>query len=144
MAGESVLPIQECPDLIAHTVVIPIPDSVFDDDGSGASSTAAEGAFLFHCERDTIVDAAHFLCNVTDASGDLTLNTGSSGVAAAGSAISSVLTPPAAGVVGTFTLTETANLIPAGNWIGIEHDGDADSADLAGCMVQLRLRTRVR
>ena len=65
-------------------------------------------------------------------------------MASAGSAISSTLTPTAAGVVGTFTLTETANLIPAGNWIGVEHDGDADSADLTGVMIQLRLRTRVR
>tara|TARA_R100000458_G_scaffold37793_1_gene35251 strand:+ start:3626 stop:4060 length:435 start_codon:yes stop_codon:yes gene_type:complete len=144
MAGEVVLPIQECPDMICHTIVVPVPDSVWDDDGSGASSTAAEGAFLFYCERDTIVDAAHFLCNTTDASGDITLNTASSGVAAAGTAISSALTPTAAGVVGTFTITETANLIPAGNWIGVEHDGDADSADLTGVMIQLRIRTRVR
>ena len=141
MAGEKVLPIEVAADLRAHTIVIPIPDSVFDDDGSGASSTAAEGAFLFYAERDTIVDAAHFICNVTDASGDITLNTGSTGVAAAGTAISDTITPNAAGVVKAFTLTETANLIPAGNWIGIEHDGDDDSETLAGCMVQLRVRT---
>lgn len=139
MAGEVVLPIQECPDLIAHTISIPIADAVFDD-----GAAAAEGVYLFYCERDTIVDGAHFLCNVTDASGDVTLNTGSSGLASAGSAITSALTPGAAGVVATFTMTETANLIPAGNWIGLEHDGDGDSADLAGCLVQIRLRTRVR
>lgn len=136
MAGEKVLPIEVAADLRAHTIVIPIPDSVFDD-----GTEAAEGAFLFYAERDTIVDAAHFICNVTDASGDVTLNTGSTGVASAGTAISDTITPNAAGVVKAFTLTETANLIPAGNWIGIEHDGDADSADLAGCMVQLRIRT---
>ena len=139
MAGENVLPIQECPDMICHTIVVPVPDSVWDN-----GAAAAEGAYLFYCERDTIVDAAHFLCNVTDASGDITLNTGSTGVASAGSAISSVLTPTAAGVVGTFTMTETANLIPAGNWIGVEHDGDADSEDMTGVMIQLRLRTRIR
>jgi len=139
MAGETPLPIQECPDLYAHTVVIPIPDSVWDD-----GAAAAEGAFLFYAERDTIVDAAHFICNVTDASGDITLNTASSGVASAGAAISSTLTPGTAGTPQAFTITETANLIPAGNWIGVEHDGDADAADITGAMVQLRLRTCVR
>jgi hypothetical protein len=139
MAGETVLPIQECPDLVAHTIVIPIPDSVWDD---GAAS--AEGAFLFYAERDTVVDAAHFICNVTDASGDVTLNTAATGVASAGTAISSVLTPGTAGTPQAFTLTETANLIPAGNWIGVEHDGDADTADITGAMVQLRLRTIIR
>lgn len=136
MAGEKVLPIEVAADLRAHTIVIPIPDSVFDD-----GAAAAEGAFLFYAERDTIVDAAHFICNVTDSDGDITLNTGSSGVASEGTAISDTITPAAAGVAKAFTLTETANLIPAGNWIGIEHDGDADSEDLAGCMVQLRIRT---
>jgi len=140
MAGENTLPIQECPDLICHTISIPIPDGVWDDGGA-----TSEGQFLFYCERDTIVDAAHFICNVTDASGDITLNTGSTGVASAGSAISSVLTPGAtAGVPQAFTMTTTANQIPAGNWIGVEHDGDADSADLVGVMIQLRLRTRIR
>ena len=139
MAGETPLPIQECPDLYAHTVVIPIPDSVWDD-----GAAAAEGAFLFYAERDTIVDAAHFICNVTDASGDITLNTAATGVASAGSAISSTLTPGTAGTPQAFTITETANLIPAGNWIGVEHDGDADAADITGAMVQLRLRTCVR
>ncbi len=38
MAGEKVLPIEVAADLRAHTIVIPIPDSVFDDDGSGAST----------------------------------------------------------------------------------------------------------
>jgi len=41
-------------------------------------------------------------------------------------------------------LTQTANLVPAGNWIGIEHDGDADTIDITGAMIQLRLRTVIR
>ena len=139
MAGEITLPIQECPDLICHTVVITVPDTVWDD-----GAVAAEGAFLFYCERDTVVDAAHFMCSVTDATGDITLNTGSTGVASAGSAISSVLTPAVAGTPQAFTMTETANLVPAGNWIGVEHDGDADSADIVSAVIQLRLRTRIR
>ena len=139
MAGESALPITECPDLIAHTVAITVPDSVWDD-----GAAVAEGAYLFYCERDTIVDAAHFICSVTDVSGDITLNTGATGVASAGTAISSALTPAVAGTPQAFTITETANLIPAGNWIGVEHDGDADSADIVSAIVQLRLRTRIR
>ena len=133
MAGENVLPITECPDMISETFAFQF--SIAED---------FQNTYLFYCERDTIVDAAHCICNVTDASGDITLNTASSGVASAGSAISSVLTPGAAGVPTAFTMTETANLIPAGNWIGVEHDGDADSADLVGVMIQLRLRTRIR
>ena len=137
MAGENVLPIQECPDMIAHTVVLNVPDAAFDN-------TAYDGAYLFYCERDTIVDAAHFLCAVTDASGDATLTTAATGTPGAGSAISSVLTPGTAGTPQAFTLTETANLIPAGNWIAIEVDNDADTEDVVGAMIQLRLRTRIR
>ena len=137
MAGETALPIQECPDLIAHTVTTTVPDTAFDN-------TAYDGAFLFYCERDTVVDAAHFICSVTDASGKVTLNTGSTGLPGAGSAISSLLTPGTAGTPQAFTLTETANLIPAGNWIAVEVANDGDTADVVGAMVQLRLRTRVR
>ena len=31
MAGETVLPIQECPDLVSHTVALNVPDAAFDD-----------------------------------------------------------------------------------------------------------------
>ncbi len=137
MAGEVALPIQECPDMICHTVALNVPDTAFDD-------TAYDGAFLFYCERDTIIDAAHFICAVTDTSGDVTLVTGATGLPGAGSAVSSVLTPGTAGTPQAFTITETANLIPAGNWIGLEIDNDADTADVVGAMVQLRLRTRIR
>ena len=81
---------------------------------------------------------------MTDASGDATLVTAATGLPGAGSAISSVLTPGTAGTPQAFTMTTTANLIPAGNWIGIDVDGDGDTADVVGAMIQLRLRTRIR
>jgi len=139
MAGERVLPIDVCPDLRAHTIVINVPATAFDNN-------AYDGAFLFYAERDTIIDAAHVICAVIDADGDLTLSTASGaasagGVPSAGTAISDTIVPAAAGVVKAFTLTETANLIPAGNWVAIEHANDGDSEDLLGVMVQLRVRT---
>lgn len=140
MAGERVLPIDVCPDLRAHTISINVPATAFDN-------TAYDGAYLFYAERDTVIDAAHIICAVTDAApSEITLVTGSGaatagGVPSSGSAISAQTAAGAAGVAVAFSITETANLIPAGNWVALKIGNNTNSEDLVGVMVQLRVRT---
>ena len=133
MAGEVALPITECPDTIAHTICVPL--------GSTGGVTV-DNQYIFYAERDTIVDDARLICGVADADATMKLTTAATGTVADGTDLTSALAM--SGTAGTpvqFTLTTTANLIPAGNWIGVEITGTSTASE---CMVQLRLRSRIR
>lgn len=133
MAGEIALPIQECPDLIAHTIVVPL---------GTTGGVTVDNQYLFYAERDTIVDDARLICGVADADATIKLTTAATGTVAAGTDLTSALAmSTTAGTPAQFTLTTTANQIPAGNWIGMEITGTSTGSE---CMIQLRLRTRIR
>tara|TARA_Y100001938_G_scaffold67605_2_gene93788 strand:- start:1105 stop:1506 length:402 start_codon:yes stop_codon:yes gene_type:complete len=133
MAGEVVLPIQECPDMICHTVTVCL---------SATGGDVVDDHYVFYCERDTIVDAATVMFVTNDADATLKLTTAATGTIASGTDMTSALA--ISGTAGTpvhFTMTETANLVPAGNWIGLEITNTSTAEQVT---VQMRVRTRVR
>ena len=135
MAGETVLPVQECPDLVTHYVSC-IPQG----DGSGNMSN---DQILFYCERDTIVDAGFIRAEEGDADASYQLKASASGTAAgSGTAISDALVALVSATTKTWTITETANLVPAGSSICLDVATAASTA--FRCNVTLRVRTRVR
>ena len=132
MAGEVVLPIQEVPDSF-QTVAMQL---------SGTGGDFVDNQYLFYAERDTIIDAAHAIWATNDADATLMLTTAATGTVADGTNLTSALAMSGtAGTPAAFTITETANLIPAGNWVGIEITGTSTAEEV---MVQVRFRTRVR
>jgi hypothetical protein len=97
--------------------------------------------YLFYCEKDTVVDSAWLRVRAGSNGKTLTLYSVPDETAIkSGTAISNAVSI-ALSTVDTqqqFTITPTANVIPAGNWIGC-----ALSSSLAGGIfsVGLRLRT---
>jgi hypothetical protein len=137
MAGETVLPIQECPDLICSYIT----------KSWGTSDNTLEDRIMFYCERDTIVDSFHAGCNQADTGAAVVLtaapvaddNTITFGSAVA---ISSSVSIATGDTLNAGTMTETANLVPAGYIIYIDATNlDDANADIH---VQMRIRTRIR
>jgi hypothetical protein len=132
MAGETSLPIQETPDHW-QTIVVSC---------SGTGGDFVDDQYLFYAERDTVVDAAHAIWGTADADATLKLTTAASGTVADGTDMTSALAMSgSAGTPAAFTITETANLVPAGNWVGIEITGTSTAEEVT---VQLRIRTTIR
>ncbi len=132
MAGESVLPIQESPDLLS-TIVVPC---------GSTGGVVVDDQFLFYAEKDTVIDAAWCIFGVNDADATLKLTTAASGAIASGTDLTSALA--ISGTAGTpveFTITETANLIPSGSWVGMEITGTSTASEM---VIQLRIRQKIR
>lgn len=138
MAGETVLPIQEFPDVFQYVSVTLKADT---EDVTGTLDS-----YLMYCEEDTIVDAAYFSITTVDASNDATYTLqyvpSGTGPEASGTAFSNAATSGAtADASVAWTITETANLVPAGNRIALKVAG---TSDVEGMNITLRIRTRIR
>ena len=135
MAGEAPLPVQECPDLVCHYISV-----ICQGDGSG---NVSNDQLLFYCERDTIVEAAWIRAEEGDADASYQLKASNTGTAAgSGTAISDALVALVSATTKTWTITETANLVPAGYSICLDVATAASTA--FRCNVTLRVRTRIR
>jgi len=131
MPGETVLPIQEAPDTFQY-----VNYSLY------GSSIGGADTLIFHCEKDTIVDAAHInLGTVSTGAATITLYHALSGtVVGSGTAMTDAVdvnTGVTAWVPKAFTMIETANFVPAGSSIGI-----VTSASVTAILGTLTLRIR--
>jgi hypothetical protein len=133
MAGESLLPVTETSDYLASTVTLYITDI----SSIVASTTKIP---LFYCERNTIVDAAFTWWESSDDT--------VSGIALEqedGTNITDTINTQTSvnpvQIVYPFTIVETENFVPAGNFIMAETT-DLNTTDYLA--VQMRIRTRVR
>lgn len=140
MAGENVLPVSLYPDEF-HTVTAVI------------DQMATYDSYLYYAERDTVLDAAFFVCSVDTGAtnaieivkcvSDATLTGEDMQLPGAGQGITNNLDidDSPAGNIYTFTVDTAHNLVPAGYSIAI----DATSLDdIKGAVIQLRLRTRLK
>jgi hypothetical protein len=132
MAGEIALPIQESPDLLT-TIVVPC---------GSTGGVVVDNQFLFYAEKDTVIDAAWCVFGVNDSDATLKLTTAATGAIASGTDLTSALAiDGTAGTPVQFTITETANLIPAGSWVGMEITGTSTASEM---VIQLRIRQKIR
>ena len=132
MAGETVLPIQESPD-VQQLLVIQL---------TSTGGDVVDDQYLFYAEKDTVIDAAWCVYATADADATLKLTTAATGTVAAGTDLTSATA--ISGTAGTpvqFTITETANLIPSGNWVGLEITNVSTAEQV---MIQLRIRQKIR
>lgn len=135
MAGEPLLPIQECPDLISETLCFVVTE--------GTSLVPYDGKLMpfFYAERDTVLDAASSSWGFADTDGgtltikryDGTTYTNMSTALDAEQAIDTSW---------PYTIIETANIIPAGSLLGVVWD--AGDLNLKYVTFQMRIRTRIR
>lgn len=135
MAGETVLPVQEYPDICGTLVVVPF------HDGSG---NFANNQVIFYAERDTVLDGATVRMNQGDDDATFTLTVCADGTApGSGTACSNALTHATSlnNKVSTWTITETENLIPAGSALCVNVTGTSTAI---GAAITLRLRSTVR
>ena len=135
MAGETVLPIQECPD-DWQTITVSCQ--------SDSSGYISNNQVLHYCERATIVDAAFVRMTVGDDDATWTLEKCTDGTApASGTDLSSALTHATSlhNKTSTFTLVETENIVPAGSAITLKCTGTSTARFVT---VVLRVRTTVR
>ena len=106
--------------------------------------TQAKSSYIMYCEVDTVVDAAYLTFTDADADNDATFRLDSlAGTApiTGGTAITNAVTTGAtAASTVTWTVDETANIVPAGNRIGLKINGTSSAE---GINVTLRIRTRI-
>jgi len=138
MAGETVLPSQESPDVFQYISVTLKADT--------EDLTGTLDSYIMYCEKDTIVDAAWFSITTVDASNDATFTlqyvASGTGPEGSGTAFTNAATSGAtADATVAWTITETANLVPAGNRIALKVAG---TSDVEGINVTMRIRTRIR
>ena len=145
MPGEKSLPIGVVPDTFQYVSVTLSHDEV----------EYAKSAYLFFCEEDTVVDSAFLSFTPVDGSDDATFTLQSVpsgllktagvtpvGPEGSGTVISdSIKTGTTADASVAFTITETANIVPAGNRIAVKV---ANTSNAEGAMITLRIRTRLR
>ena len=131
MPGETPIPVETFPDVLQYISVN------LGQDGSG---NAAADQPIFHCERNPVVDAAFIRCSTADADATITLKHFTTGAVGSGTAFSSAAALSAtAGTVIPVTITNTANVIPAGDAIGVDF---TNTSTAAGVNVTLRIRTK--
>lgn len=147
MAGENVLPVSEYPDDFQYISVTLGADTV--------DTTATLDAYIMYCDRDIVVDAAYLSLTTVDASNDATYTLqyvpsglqDTAGVTpvgpeGSGTAFTNAATSgTTADATVAWTITETANFIPAGNRIALKVVG---TSDVEGLNVTLRYRTRLK
>ena len=131
MPGEKPIPVSTFPDVLQYISV---------NLGQNGSGVVAADQPIFHCERDTVVDAAFIRCATADADATITLKHFTTGAVGSGTAFSSAAALSAtAGTVIPVTITDTANVIPAGDAIGVDVGGTSTAV---GVNVTLRIRTK--
>jgi|9_EtaG_2_1085328.scaffolds.fasta_scaffold05736_2 hypothetical protein len=131
MPGELPLPVSTFPDVLQYISV---------NLGQNGSGVVAADQPIFHCERDTVVDAAFIRCATADGDATITLKHFTTGNVTDGTAFSSAAALSAtAGTVIPVTITDTANVIPAGDAIGVDVGGTSTAV---GVNVTLRIRTK--
>jgi len=149
MAGETALPSSECPDIFQYISVTLKADT--------EDATIGLDHYILYCEKDTIVDAAWFSFTTADAGDDARFmlayvpsGTGPESASATAITNNTVMGGTADATV-AWTITETANLVPAGNRIVLQiadvsgaGTSSAVASTLEGCNVTMRIRTRVR
>jgi len=111
----------------------------------GEDLTQVKSSYIMYCEVDTVVDAAYLTFTDADGSDDATFRLDSLAAGTApvtgGTAITNAPTTGAvAASTVTFTIDETANIVPAGNRIGLKITGTSTAE---GINVTLRIRTRI-
>ena len=108
-------------------------------------TTATLDAYIMYCEVDTVVDAAFMSFTTVDGSNDATytLQAVPQGTGPEGSGTAFTNSPTTGATADstvTFTITETANIIPAGSRIALKVAG---TSDVEGVNITLRIRTRI-
>lgn len=145
MAGESVIDVSQYPDAFQYMSVTLGADTV--------DTTGTLDAYIMYCDRETIVDAAFLSFTTVDASNDATFQLqyvpsglqDTAGVTpvgpeGSGTAMTSTTTSGATADASVqFTMTETANIVPAGNRIALKVAG---TSDIEGVNITIRFRTR--
>ena len=136
MAGENVLAVSEYPDHFQDIVV--------NITGVGAALADADNFVIFYAERDTVVDAVFIVSSVGDPDDTFGLKsiTTAQDPDSAGTAFTNLQIAAAAYTPYTLTITETANLIPAGSMIAL--NTEISTATVGNLTIQLRIRTRVK
>ena len=144
--GEKTIDVSQYPDAFQYVSVTLGADTV--------DTTDTLDAYIMYCDRDTVVDAAFLSFTTVDGSNDATfqLQYVPSGLqdtvgdtplgpeSDSGTAITSTTTSgTTADASVAFTITETANVVPAGNRIALKVAG---TSDIEGVNVTLRIRTR--
>lgn len=143
--GEKTIDVSQYPDAFQYVSVTLGADTV--------DTTGTLDAYVMYCDRDTVVDAAFLSFTTVDASNDATFQLqyvpsglqDTAGVTpvgpeGSGTAITSSTTSGATADASiAFTITETANVVPAGNRIALLVGG---TSDIEGVNITLRIRTR--
>ena len=143
--GENILDVTQYPDAFQYVSVTLGADTV--------DTTQTLDAYVMYCDRDTVVDAAFLSFTTVDGSNDATFQLqyvpsglqDTAGVTpvgpeGSGTAITSTTTSGATADASiAFTITETANVVPAGNRIALKVAG---TSDIEGVNITLRIRTR--
>lgn len=144
--GENILDVTQYPDAFQYVSVTLSTDTV--------DVERTHDAYIMYCDRTIIVDAAFISFTSRDTSNNATYQLqyvpsglqDTAGVTpigpeGAGTAFSdAVFTGSTNDASVEFTITETANVIPAGNRIAVLIDGAA--SDTEGVNITLRIRTR--
>ena len=105
---------------------------------------------LFYAEREMVLESAFITYRQNGTTSDqssILLKTGTGTAVASGTTISSALVldkGSAADRVGEISILGTQNLIPEGNWIGVDFtDTDSSTNDISNATFHLRFRTRI-
>lgn len=131
MAGENLLPVEECPDNICDIICWQINDVTdIGEDGDTFDF------ILFYAERDTIIDSAFYFAGDGDgANGTVKLKVDSTDMTNALNAVVPALIPY------EFTIDRNENLVPAGSVVSLVcARNNASNFNV----IQLRIRTRMR
>ena len=143
--GEKTIDATQYPDAFQYVSVTLGADTV--------DTTQSLDAYIMYCDRATVVDAAFISFTTVDASNDATFQlhyvpsglqdtAGDTpvGPEGSGTAITSTTTSGATADASiAFTMTETANVVPAGTRIALKVAG---TSDIEGVNIPLRIRTR--
>ena len=113
--------------------------------GDTEDLTQAKSSYIMYCEVDTVVDAAYLTFSDIDGSNDATfrldsLAAGTPPVTGGTAITDAVKTGATNASTTTWTVDETANIVPAGNRIGLKVTGTSTAE---GINVTLRIRTRI-
>lgn len=137
MAGSPTLTEKSFPDVFQYVSVTLGADTV--------DTTGTLDAYIMYCESDTVVDAAFMSFTTVDTSNDATfaLQAVPQGTGPEGSGTAFTNSPTTGATADstvTFTITETANIIPAGSRIALKVSG---TSNVEGVNITLRIRTRI-
>ena len=103
------------------------------------SGDFADNQFVYYAHKEMVLDAAIVVFGTTDDDATLKLTTAASGTVAAGTDLTTATAiTGTAGTPVSFAVDATANVIPAGNWIGVEITNTSTAEEV---FVSLRLHS---